>query len=105
MQSSRPDTSSLCLPYSHSMVIGAISKEGKWLIARDFVREMHADLAPRTDTPVTKNNKIYDTISRLVNARCAFGDRILVKELGSETGASRQPIMAALNRLSADGLV
>lgn len=55
---------------------------------------------------MSKNNKIYDLIiDRLVNARYAFGDRLLVKELATETGASRQPIMAALNRLSADGFV
>jgi len=55
---------------------------------------------------LSKNNKIYDLIiDRLVNAGYAFGDRLLVKELAAETGASRQPIMAALNRLSADGFV
>ncbi|MDF7777157.1 GntR family transcriptional regulator [Sphingomonas sp. AOB5] len=55
---------------------------------------------------LSKNNRIYDlVIDRLVNARYQFGDRLLVKELAAETGASRQPIMAALNRLSADGFV
>lgn len=55
---------------------------------------------------VSKNNRIYDLIiARLVNAGYAFGDRLLVKELAAETGASRQPIMSALNRLSADGFV
>lgn len=55
---------------------------------------------------MSKNNKIYDLIiDRLVNARYAFGARLLVKELAAETGASRQPIMSALNRLSADGFV
>ena len=54
----------------------------------------------------SKSNQIYDlVIDRLVNARYAFGERLLVKELAAETGASRQPIMAALNRLNADGFV
>ncbi len=57
-------------------------------------------------TALSKNNKIYDLIiDRLVNAGYAFGDRLLVKEIAAETGASRQPIMSALNRLSADGFV
>jgi len=55
---------------------------------------------------VSKNDEVYDlVIERLVTAHYAFGDRLLVKELGADTGASRQPIMAALNRLSADGFV
>ena len=55
---------------------------------------------------LSKNNKVYDlVIDRLVSAHYAFGDRLLVKELSAETGASRQPIMSALNRLSADGFV
>lgn len=53
-----------------------------------------------------KSNEVYDlVIDRLVKAHYAFGDRLLVKELSAETGASRQPIMSALNRLSAEGLV
>lgn len=55
---------------------------------------------------MSKNNKIYDhVVERLVTAGYAFGDKLLVKELSGETGASRQPIMAALNRLSAEGFV
>jgi DNA-binding GntR family transcriptional regulator len=55
---------------------------------------------------LSKNTKIYELIvDRLVNARYAFGERLLVKELAAETGASRQPIMSALSRLQADGLV
>ncbi len=60
----------------------------------------------REGRPLSKNNKVYDiVIDRLVNAEYAFGERLLVKELSMETGASRQPIMSALNRLSADGFV
>ena len=55
---------------------------------------------------MSKSNEVYDLIiDRLVSARYAFGERLLVKELSSETGASRQPIMSALNRLSAEGFV
>ncbi|MCB2083509.1 MAG: GntR family transcriptional regulator [Sphingomonadaceae bacterium] len=55
---------------------------------------------------MSKRNEIYDfIIQRLVKAHYGFGDRLLVKELSQETGASRQPIMSALNRLSVDGFV
>jgi DNA-binding GntR family transcriptional regulator len=55
---------------------------------------------------MSKSNEVYDLIvDRLVNAHYAFGARLLVKELSAETGASRQPIMSALNRLSAEGFV
>lgn len=55
---------------------------------------------------MSKSAEVYEfVVDRLVNAHYAFGDRILVKELGAETGASRQPIMAALSRLSAEGFV
>ena len=55
---------------------------------------------------MSKSNEVYDlVVDRLVSAHYAFGDRLLVKELGEETGASRQPIMSALNRLSAEGFV
>jgi len=63
-------------------------------------------LALREALAVNKNNKVYDlVVERLLSAQYAFGDRLLVKELAADTGASRQPIMAALNRLSADGFV
>ncbi|MCG8503145.1 MAG: GntR family transcriptional regulator [Sphingomonadales bacterium] len=55
---------------------------------------------------MSKNDEIYDLIvDRLINAHYAFGERLFVKELGAETGASRHPIMSALNRLSAEGFV
>ncbi len=55
---------------------------------------------------MSKADEVYNVvIERLTTARYAFGDRLLVKELGAETGASRQPIMAARNRLSAEGFV
>lgn len=55
---------------------------------------------------MSKSNEVYNFIvDRLVNAHYGFGDRLLVKELSAETGASRQPIMSALNRLSVEGFV
>lgn len=55
---------------------------------------------------MTKKNAIHDLlIERLLSAHYAFGERILVKELATETGISRQPIMTALSRLNADGFV
>ena len=55
---------------------------------------------------MSKSNEVYNFIvDRLVNAHYGFGDRMLVKELSAETGASRQPIMSALNRLSVEGFV
>jgi DNA-binding GntR family transcriptional regulator len=53
-----------------------------------------------------KKEILYDAIlNRLITAHYRFGDRILVKELVEQTGASRQPIMTALSALSADGFV
>jgi DNA-binding GntR family transcriptional regulator len=53
-----------------------------------------------------KKDVLYgEILERLVTARYRFGERILVKELCAETGASRQPIMAALNALGNDGFV
>lgn len=55
---------------------------------------------------MNKKDEIYDfLVDRLIGARYAFGQPILVKELAGETGVSRQPIMTALNRLAADGFV
>lgn len=76
----------------------------------DGVSRCRADLPAGsglyTDGSMSKNNRVYDlVVDRLVNARYAFGERLLVKELAAETGASRQPIMSALNRLSTDGFV
>ena len=69
-------------------------------------------LAQKIDMPaqqgrvMSKSNNVYDyIIEGLVFARYAFGERLLVKELSKDTGASRQPIMSALNRLSAEGFV
>ncbi|HMO74972.1 MAG TPA: GntR family transcriptional regulator [Sphingopyxis sp.] len=63
-------------------------------------------MAPRGDVPVNKKDEIYELlVSRLVNAHYSFGQRLSVKELAADTGASRQPIMAALNRLNSEGFV
>lgn len=55
---------------------------------------------------MNKRDEVYSRIvSLLLNAKIRFGERLLVKELGAELGVSRQPIMAALNRLDAEGFV
>lgn len=55
---------------------------------------------------MNKKDEIYDLlVARLVDAQYSFGQRLSVKELAADTGASRQPIMAALNRLSSEGFV
>jgi len=53
-----------------------------------------------------KKTHLYELIlDRLIEGRYRFGEPILVKELATDTGASRQPIMSALNALSVDGFV
>lgn len=55
---------------------------------------------------VSKSDEIYNLVmQRLINADYGFGERILVKELGAETGASRHPIMSAMSRLRVEGFV
>lgn len=56
--------------------------------------------------PVNKKDEVYELlVSRLVTAQYRFGQRLSVKEIALDTDASRQPIMAALNRLEAEGFV
>ncbi len=53
-----------------------------------------------------KKDAIRDfVLERLLNGQYRFGDKILVKQIAEQTGASRQPIMAALAGLRADGFV
>lgn len=55
---------------------------------------------------MNKRDEVYSRIiARLLTAKVKFGDRLLVKELGAQLEVSRQPIMAALNRLEAEGFV
>lgn len=55
---------------------------------------------------MNKKDEVYELlVSRLVGAEYKFGQKLSVKEVAADTGASRQPIMAALNRLSAEGFV
>ena len=55
---------------------------------------------------ISKSSQIYALVlQRLLSAQYGFGQRILVKEIALETGASRHPIMSALNHLRADGFV
>lgn len=53
-----------------------------------------------------KKDDVYERlVSKLMRAEFAFGERILVKELVSELGVSRQPVMTALGRLDSEGFV
>jgi len=55
---------------------------------------------------LNKKEEVYDLlIGRLVNAQYVFGQKLSVRDIAGETNASRQPIMAALNRLHAEGFV
>jgi DNA-binding GntR family transcriptional regulator len=70
------------------------------------MRSSHLESRRRTSVIPSKQSEIYDLlVQRLVSARYAFGERILVRELAAEFGVSRQPIMTALNWLAADGFV
>jgi DNA-binding GntR family transcriptional regulator len=53
-----------------------------------------------------KKDAVYRTIlDYFLAGRYRFGDSILVKALSGEIGVSRQPVMAALNRLAVEGFV
>lgn len=55
---------------------------------------------------MNKKDEVYELlVGRLVSADYKFGQRLSVKDVAVDTGASRQPIMAALNRLHAEGFV
>jgi len=70
------------------------------------MRTSHLESRRRASVIPSKQGEIYDLlVQRLVSARYAFGERILVRELAAEFGVSRQPIMTALNWLAADGFV
>ena len=70
------------------------------------MRTNHIESRRRSSVIPSKQSEIYDLlVQRLVDARYAFGERILVRELATEFGVSRQPIMTALNWLAADGFV
>ncbi|MGA2291820.1 GntR family transcriptional regulator [Bradyrhizobium sp.] len=70
------------------------------------MRTNHLESRRRASVIPSKQSEIYDLlVQRLVSARYAFGERILVRELATEFGVSRQPIMTGLNWLAADGFV
>jgi DNA-binding GntR family transcriptional regulator len=70
------------------------------------MRSNHPEIRRRPSVGPSKQSDIYDLlVQRLVDAGYAFGERILVRELATEFGVSRQPIMSALNWLAADGFV
>ena len=54
----------------------------------------------------SKKETVHDTLlERIVNGDYRMGEKILIKRLIEETGASRQPVMSALSDLRAEGLV
>lgn len=54
----------------------------------------------------TKQDEVYELLlGELVSGRYGFGESILVKEIAAATGASKHPIMSALQRLQAEGFV
>lgn len=57
------------------------------------------------ETPHKKALIYQEILQRLLAGRYRFGERIPVKEIGEETGVSRQPIMTALNSLQERGFV
>jgi len=53
-----------------------------------------------------KKEAVYRKIlGCFLSGRYRMGDAILVKALSEEIGVSRQPVMAALNRLAVEGFV
>jgi DNA-binding GntR family transcriptional regulator len=52
------------------------------------------------------NHAVYDELKeRLLVGRYAAGERLSTEDLRAEFGVSKQPVMEALRRLSADGMV
>ncbi|MFC5771206.1 GntR family transcriptional regulator [Thauera sinica] len=57
------------------------------------------------ETPHKKALIYQEILQRLLAGRYRFGERIPVKEIGEETGVSRQPVMTALYSLQERGFV
>src|SRR5262249_17456024 len=63
-----------------------------------------ATALPRTGRRL--NHAVYDQLKeRLLEGRYAAGERLSTEGLRTEFGISKQPVMEALRRLAADGLV
>ncbi len=55
---------------------------------------------------INKKDLVYqEVLGRLLSRKYVFGEKISVKEISTETGISRQPIMTALNNLQERGFV
>ncbi len=52
-----------------------------------------------------KDSVHRELLDRLVTGRYGFGEKIFVKQISEETGASRQPVMTAINKLKSEGFV
>lgn len=63
-------------------------------------------MMPAVDPSLRRGTAAYRQIKeQLLDGRWTAGDRLLVETFKSALGVSKQPIMEALRRLSADGLV
>jgi DNA-binding GntR family transcriptional regulator len=63
-----------------------------------------ASALPRTGSRL--NHAVYDQLKeRLLEGRHAAGERLSTEALRTEFGVSKQPVMEALRRLAADGLI
>lgn len=68
--------------------------------------EAVAQLAPLRRTGSPLNHAVYDLLKeRLLEGYYAGGTRIPTDDLRIELGVSKQPVMEALRRLSADGMI
>lgn len=76
-----------------------------------IVRKIAADKEPHHMTPDRRDpgkraDRAYDTIKRkLVTGVLAGGARLDVTQLGEELQTSRQPVLAAISRLAAEGFL
>ena len=56
--------------------------------------------------PARKQDSVYEVLlDRFVCGRYRFGEKLLVRQIAEETGASKHPIMSALKELQARGFV
>jgi DNA-binding GntR family transcriptional regulator len=68
--------------------------------------ETVAQLAPLRRTRGPLNHAVYDVLrERLLEGHYPAGTRLPTDDLRSELGVSKQPVMEALRRLAADGMV
>jgi DNA-binding GntR family transcriptional regulator len=68
--------------------------------------EAVAQLSPLRRTGAPLNHAVYDLLKeRLLEGLYPAGTRLPTDDLRIELGVSKQPVMEALRRLSADGMI